>query len=313
MATGPAPLQDGGRPEVTAHRLSPLGDIDCVKEQEMRVGKASDTGSERVGTMREGTLDQKHLLFGEDGSPNNYDLNMGLTGGGGWRTPRHRHNFDQIRYVIQGALPYTENDVLEEGWVGYFPESIHYGPQERPEGLRTMVLQCGGASGGGYLSVAQREATNAELAKTGEFKKGKYHYTDADGVAQVQDGSQAIFEHATGGKLEFAAPRYTDVIAMNPEAYDWLPQGGVGVWEKWLGSFTERDLRIGLLRLDAGAVYQAGQHPSIEILFQINGQVNAGGEKYGPETGYEFLANEGPVSVEAVEPTEFLRAVLHKF
>ncbi|VVJ21588.1 Uncharacterised protein [Amycolatopsis camponoti] len=279
----------------------------------MRVGKASDTGSERVGTMREGTLDQKHLLFGEDGSPNNYDLNMGLTGGGGWRTPRHRHNFDQIRYVIQGTLPYTENDVLEEGWVGYFPESIHYGPQERPEGLRTMVLQCGGASGGGYLSVAQREATNAELAKTGEFKKGKYHYTDADGVAQVQDGSQAIFEHATGGKLEFAAPRYTDVIAMNPEAYDWLPQGGVGVWEKWLGSFTERDLRIGLLRLDAGAVYQAGQHPSIEILFQINGQVNAGGEKYGPETGYEFLANEGPVPVEAVEPTEFLRAVLHKF
>ncbi|MEV6647724.1 hypothetical protein [Amycolatopsis sp. NPDC051371] len=279
----------------------------------MRVGKAAETGSERVGTMREGTLDQKHLLFGEDGSPNNFDLNMGLTGGGGWRTPRHRHNFDQIRYVIQGALPYTETDVLEEGWVGYFPESVHYGPQERPEGLRTMVLQCGGASGAGYLSVAQREATNAELAKTGEFKKGKYHYTDADGVTQVADGSQAIFEHATGSKLEFATPRYTDVIAMNPEAYDWLPQGDSDVWEKWLGTFTERDLRIGFLRLDAGAVYQAGQHPSIEILFQINGQVSAAGEKYGPETGYEFLANEGPVPVEAVEPTEFLRAVLHKF
>ncbi|WP_190814811.1 hypothetical protein [Saccharopolyspora pogona] len=279
----------------------------------MRVGKASDADVERVGTMREGKLDQKHLLFGEDGSPNNYDLNMGLTGGGGWRTPRHRHNFDQIRYVIQGTLPYTENDVLEQGWVGYFPESVHYGPQERAEGLRTMVLQCGGASGAGYLSVAQREATNAELAKTGEFKKGLYHYTDDNGVPQTKDGSEAIFEHATGGKLEFATPRYTDVIAMNPAAYDWLPQGETGVWEKWLGSFTERDLRIGFVSLDAGAVYQAGQFPSIEILFQINGQVTAGGEKYGPETGYEFLANEGPVPVEAVEPTEFLRAVLHTF
>ncbi|MFF4835282.1 hypothetical protein [Streptomyces sp. NPDC001315] len=278
----------------------------------MRVSKASDTGSERVGTMREGTLDQKHLLFGEDGSPNNYDLNMGLTGGGGWRTPRHRHNFDQIRYVIQGRLPYTETDVLEEGWVGYFPESVHYGPQERPEGLRTMVLQCGGASGAGYLSVAQREAVNAELARTGEFKKGLYHYTDADGVSRTKDGSEAIFEHATGGKLEFATPRYTDVIAMNPEAYDWQ-KGDAGVREKWLGSFTERDLRIGFLRLDAGAVYQAGQFPSIEILFQINGRVTAGGEKYGPETGYEFLADEGPVPVEAVEPTEFFRAVLHRF
>jgi hypothetical protein len=44
-----------------------------------------------------------------------------------------------------------------------------------------------------------------------------------------------------------------------------------------------------------------------------NGEVSAGGEKYGPETGYEFLANEGPVPVEAVEPTEFLCMVLHTF
>jgi hypothetical protein len=279
----------------------------------MRVSKAADTDIEQVGTMREGVLDQKHLLFGEDGSPNNYDLNMGQTGGGGWRTPRHRHNFDQIRYVIKGTLPYTETDVLEEGWVGYFPESVHYGPQERAEGLRTMVLQCGGASGQGYLSVAQREATNAELNKTGEFKKGLYHWTDENGVEQTLDGSLAIFEHAMGHQLEFAPPRYTDVIAMNPAAFDWLPQGEPGVSEKWVGTFTERSLRIGFLRLDAGAVYRAGQQPSIEILFQINGQVSAGGDKYGPETGYEFLANEGPVPVEAMEPTEFFRAVLHTF
>ena len=172
----------------------------------MRVSTAAETGSEKVGTMREGKLDQKHLLFGEDGSPNNYDLNMGVTGGGGWRTPRHRHNFDQIRYVIRAGCPTPRPTSLEQGWVGYFPESVHYGPQERSEGLRTMVLQCGGASGQGYLSVAQREATNAELNKTGEFKKGMYHYTDDNGVDQTVDGSQAIFEHAMGGKLEFADP-----------------------------------------------------------------------------------------------------------
>jgi hypothetical protein len=279
----------------------------------MRVGTATDTDVEAVGTMREGKLDQKHLLFGEDGSPNNFDLNTGLTGGGGWRTPRHRHNFDQVRYVLKGRLPYSETDYLEEGWIGYFPESVHYGPQERAEGLQTVVLQCGGASGGGYLSVAQREAVNAELNKTGEFKKGLYTYTDENGEVQTLDGSQAIFERAMGHKLEFTTPRYTDVIAMNPEAYDWLPQGDAGVQEKWVGTFTERNFRLGFLRLDAGAVYQAGQFPSIEILYQIKGEVVAGGKKYGPETGYEFLANEGPVPVEAIEPTEFLRAVLHQF
>lgn len=279
----------------------------------MRVGKASDTHSEAVGSMREGKLDQKHLLFGEDGSPNNYDLNMGWTGSGGWRTPRHRHNFDQIRYVIAGTLPYTETESLPEGWVAYFPESVHYGPQERAEGLRTLVLQCGGASGQGYLSVAQREATNAELNEIGEFKKGKYHYTDENGVEQVEDGSLAIFERATGHKLEFAAPRYTDVIAMDPEAYDWVEQGAPGVQEKWIGRFTERDLRIGFLQLEAGAVYEAGRFSTIEILFQIDGEVTAGGEKHGAETGYEFLPNEEPVAVEAIAPTRFLRAVLHQF
>lgn len=279
----------------------------------MRVNKAVETGSAPVGSMREGKLDQKHLLFGVDGSPNNYNLNMGLAGSGGWRTPRHRHTFDQIRYVIAGRLPYSETDFLEEGWVGYFPESVPYGPQERAEGLRTVVLQCGGASGLGYLSVAQREAINAELAKIGEFKDGKYHFTDENGVQQVKDGSQAIFEHANGHALNFATPRYEDVIAMNPDAYNWLPAADEGVSEKWLGSFTERNLRVGFLRLDAGAVYQAGQHPSTELLFQVKGQVTTGGEKYGPETAYEFLANEGPAPVEAIEPTEFLRMVLHTF
>ncbi|WP_270889686.1 hypothetical protein [Pedococcus sp. 5OH_020] len=263
--------------------------------------------------MREGKLDQKHLLFGVDGSPNNYDLNLGVTGGGGWRTPRHRHNFDQIRYVIEGRLPYSETDYLPQGWVAYFPESVHYGPQEREEGLRTMVLQCGGASGQGYLSVAQREAVNAELAKTGEFKMGLYHWVDENGVEQEADGSLAIFEKAMGRKLEFAEPRYTDVIAMNPNAFDWLPVGDGGAQEKWVGIFTERNLKIGFLRLEAGAVYQAGEQSSIEILFQIDGQVTANDSKYGPQTGYEFLPNEGTVAIEALEPTEFFRAVLHTF
>jgi hypothetical protein len=210
-------------------------------------------------------------------------------------------------------LPYSENDVLKEGWVGYFPESVYYGPQERAEGLRTLVLQCGGASGAGYLSVARREAVNAELNEIGEFKKGMFHYTDANGEPQSKDGSLAIFERATGRTLEFATPRYADVIAMDPEAFEWVKQGDPGVEEKCLGRFTERDLQIGFLRLEEGAVYNAGQHPSIEILFQIDGKVTAGGAEHGPETGYEFLPNEGPVPVEAVEPTRFLRAVLHKF
>ena len=279
----------------------------------MRVSQSSSTGADLVGTMREGVLAQKHLLIGEDGSPNNYDLNIGRTGEGGWRAPRHRHNFDQIRYVIKGNYPYGEEKVLPEGWVGYFPESVYYGPQDRPEGLQTMVLQFGGASGNGYLSVAGREAANEALKQKGEFKKGMFIYQDKQGVRHEVDGSEACFEHATGRKLEFAPPRYEDVIVMNPSAYAWVPQDDEGVYVKWLGSFTERNARIGLIRLDSGAVYGGGRHSSIEILFQTKGRVIVADQEYGPESAFEFLPNEGPIPMRAAEPSEFLCMTLHQF
>ncbi|UIY26820.1 hypothetical protein LZK76_31265 (plasmid) [Rhizobium leguminosarum] len=122
--------------------------------------------------MRDGKLDQKFLLYGEDGSPNNYLLNVGLTGGGGWGTPRHRHNFDQIRYVLKGKYPASPHKIMDEGSVAYFPESVHYGPQDRPEGLEMMVIQFGGASGAGFLSTPRREAANEALKAKGEFKNG---------------------------------------------------------------------------------------------------------------------------------------------
>ena len=278
----------------------------------MKASRSAATGADLVGTMREGVLAQKHLLVGQDGSPNNYDLNIGRTGQGGWRAPRHRHNFDQIRYCIKGRYPYGDDKVLPEGWVAYFPESVHYGPQDRPEGLETMVLQFGGASGQGYLSVAQREAANAALNKKGEFKGGVFTYVDEKGQRHNQDGSAACFEYATGRKLEFAPARYDDVIVMNPDAHAWIPQGE-GVYVKWLGSFTERGARIGFVRLDSNAVYNGGLHDSIEILFQTKGQVTVGGEEYGRESAFEFQPKEGPLPVRAIEPSEFLCMVLHHF
>jgi hypothetical protein len=120
----------------------------------MRVGEAATAPGGRVGSMREGVLEQKFLLMGQDNSPNNYLLNVGRTGGGGWTTPRHRHTFDQVRYVLKGRYPIAKSVVMEEGSVGYFPESVHYGPQDRPEGLEMMVCQFGGASGQGRYSIA---------------------------------------------------------------------------------------------------------------------------------------------------------------
>ncbi len=278
----------------------------------MRAARAESTETDKVGTMREGVLAQKHLLFGKDGTPTNYDLNMGKAGAGGWRTPRHRHNFDQIRYVIKGQLPYGENLNLPEGWIAYFPESVPYGPQDRAEGLETMVLQFGGASGNGYLSVAGREAANARLNEKGKFAKGMYIYTDEKGVEQSIDGSEACFEEATGRKLEFAPPRFADVIAMNPDAYDWMPEDK-GCYTKTLGTFTERGARIGFVKLDPEGIYKGGAKDSFEILFQTKGRCVVDNVTYDRHSAFEFEPGEGPVAIRAVEPSEFISMVLHKF
>lgn len=278
----------------------------------MRSARAESTHQDNVGTMREGVLAQKHLLFGVDDTPTNYDLNMGRAGAGGWRTPRHRHNFDQIRYVIKGQLPYGEGLYLPEGCIAYFPESVPYGPQDRAEGLETMVLQFGGASGGGYLSVARREAANAVLNTKGRFEKGMYVYKDENGVEQRRDGSEACFEEATGQKLEFAKPRYRDVVAMNPDAYDWQPQGE-GCYAKTLGVFTERGARISFIKLDPEGIYQGGARDSFEILFQTKGRLIVDNVAYDRHSAFEFSPGEGPVAMRAVEPSELISMVLHRF
>ena len=48
----------------------------------------------------------------------------------GYFTPKHRHNFDQIRYTLSG-LQSTGLGDLAGGECGYFPEGSHYGPQQQ--------------------------------------------------------------------------------------------------------------------------------------------------------------------------------------
>jgi hypothetical protein len=244
----------------------------------MRVGEVDSAPGGRVGSMRDGILDQKFLLTGQDNSPNNYLLNVGRTGGGGWATPRHRHTFDQVRYVLKCRYPVAKGVVMEEGSVGYFPESVHYGPQDRPEGLEMMVCQFGGASGQGFLSIPQREAANAALAKKGTFKDGIFIWIDEKGQKHNKDGSEACYEQATGKKSVYSKPRYDDIIIMDPAAYDWVSEDDKGVYTKWLGTFTERNTRLGFIRLDAGATFSAGMQPSIELLFLSKGAVSVEGK-----------------------------------
>ncbi|KQS95510.1 hypothetical protein [Rhizobium sp. Leaf386] len=279
----------------------------------MRISEASTAESGAVGSMRDGKLDQKFLLYGEDGSPNNYLLNVGLTGGGGWGTPRHRHNFDQIRYVLKGKYPASPHKIMDEGSVAYFPESVHYGPQDRPEGLEMMVIQFGGASGAGFLSTPRREAANEALKAKGEFKNGIFTWIDEKGQKHNQDGATACYEEAMGKKMVLATPRYDDVVMMDPKGYDWIESDQPGVSTKRLGTFTERNINIGFVKVDAGATFNTGSRDQIEVLFMSQGNVTVDGKSYGEKTAIELLPSDGPVDIKADKEALFFSVTLPKF
>ncbi len=279
----------------------------------MRISAAETSETGQVGSMRTGKLVQKFLLTGEDGSPNNYLLNVGLTGSGGWGTPRHRHNFDQIRYVLRGKYPVSPHKMMGEGSVAYFPESVHYGPQDRPEGLEMMVIQFGGASGAGFLSTPEREAANARLEAKGTFKDGIFTWIDDKGQKHNMDGSAACFEEATGQKLTFAPARYDDVVMMEPAACDWVPTDTKGVCSKTLGIFTERAVGISMMKLDAGTTWNTGTRSQIEVLFMSTGSITVNGATYGDKTALELMPTDKAVDISAVAESTFLVVTLPRF
>jgi len=197
-----------------------------------------------------------------EGAPNtidNFQLSFGQMGGD-FNSPRHRHNFEQVRYQLEGALDYGRDGRLVTGMVGYFPEGVYYGPQSQDPAIncKTIVLQFGGASGSGYLSQAEVKAGMEQLKQEGEFKDGVFRRrADAEGKRNL-DGYQAIWEHVNGRPMNYPKPRYPQPIFMDPATYDWVPvDGQPGVAEKLLGVFTERRSEVGQIRIDTGTRYTA--------------------------------------------------------
>jgi hypothetical protein len=205
-----------------------------------------------VSGHRQGPIRFKRLLQGEPGSPGNFELSV-IRSGVGYYTPRHRHNFDQVRLGLSGRFNYSPKRDLEAGQVGYFPEGTFYGPQESPEETRVLLLQFGGASGSGFMSYDQLTAGYEALRGQGRFDGGVFRRADGAGRAN-QDGSEAVWEHVNGRPVRYPAPRYEEPVLMRPESFAWRPvESESGVTERRLGSFSECDTELAFVALEAGA------------------------------------------------------------
>jgi hypothetical protein len=207
----------------------------------------------------------------------------------GYFTPRHRHNFDQIRYTLTGVQSTGHGD-LGPGEIGYFPEGAYYGPQAQKGECATLVLQFQGASGRHLLSNEEMNATYQRMREAGAvFENGIYKGVTPDGRRKNKDSYVAIWEEHEGKKLTFPPSRYRAPIMMLPQNYSWVPdRERSGIETKHLGTFTEMRTGIGFFRMLANSRIDAVKQKDAEILYCIEGSFTYSGKSWDKDT-YLFV------------------------
>jgi hypothetical protein len=247
----------------------------------MRIKNFSDTDWHKDHPT--GTVVFQYCLEGDPMSPENFMLVLGRQDGD-FYMPRHRHNFEQIRLPLVGDMNIGEGLKLKEGHVGYFPEGQPYGPQDDPLGKTPpgerlqLVLQFGGSSGCGFMSMAQRLAARDELAQVGEFVGPNYRHPNG----KLEWGLNTIWKHVFGERLKYPMPRYPNVIIADPGRFNWIPVPGTSsVTSKFLGSFSERAAWMEMVKLAPGASWTSTHDTARRLLFVTSGSGTAGVEAIG--------------------------------
>ena len=268
----------------------------------MKVVQFDDVTPVRGLEHRGGTFHSRTTAAGEPGTAGNFKFSVSELGTD-YSGPRHRHNFDQYRYMLAGESEYGQDGPLRAGMLGYYPEGVPYGPQVNKTPIVCAVLQFGGASGGGYLQPREVKAGMEELKAFGAFKDGIF--TRRDGVAgkRNMDAYQAIWEHVHGREMTYPKGRYDAPIMMDGASYQWVPiKTAPDVSEKLFGVFTERRTEARLIKLASGARYEVAGRG---VYLVLSGAGEANGAPLQKFTTV-FLDTDEQCTLRARETTELL-------
>jgi hypothetical protein len=259
--------------------------------------------------VRSGRMLLKTLALGEPGTPGNFALMLSHTPEG-YDSPRHRHNFDQVRFQLEGDFDFASDGVMRPGTLAYFPEGTRYGPQTDDDSSLTLVLQFGGASGAGYLNEEEYRKAAARLGESGSFVGGVYTREKPGGSKVNKDAYEAVWEAATGAPLVYPEPRYGRAVFMEPAGFAWVPDpSNPGVAVKTLGAFGERGTRLASFRVEAGATLSLSDQ---SLYFVTAGAGEAAGARYRRWTTIHVKVGER-AELRASETTELLHIGLPRF
>jgi hypothetical protein len=273
----------------------------------MKIVQGDQLAFEETRSIREGRIDKKYLFKGEEGSPANFVCGLYYQVND-FYAPRHRHNFDQWRYQLEGETHFGQSGTLKPGMLGYFPEGSYYGPNAADENtskdLNGIVLvQFSGPSGGGYLSQPETYRAYEEMKSFGRFEKGIFYRNEGVPGKRATDAFKATWEHSNQRPLVYPKPQYNAMIMMDTNNYRWMPlDGAPGVEEKALGTFSDCRTRAAKYKLDPGATFTATGRG---IFLALSGNGTVEGEPCRRFTGLYLDAGESG-TFRADEPMEIM-------
>jgi hypothetical protein len=259
--------------------------------------------------FRGGNIGFRDLMTGQPGSPGNYGLQM-VHIEDEYHAPQHRHNFEQVRIMLEGSFGFGPGLMQQEGSVGYFCEGTYY--TQKGEGRSvTLLLQIGGPSQQGFMSRAQLRQGIDQLSERGAFNDGVFTWHDAAGKKHNQDSYEAVWEHVHGRSMQYPKPQYLGPVLLEPNRFAWR-ELSAGVQRKHLGTFHEYGLQLSQIKLAAGAHMALDANPHAQLLFCISGEGSLGGSAYGRWSSAEIVRGES-ASLSAKADSEFYQFGLPDF
>jgi hypothetical protein len=261
-------------------------------------------GSGSMSNHRGGNIDFVRLHRGESMTADNFEWSVIQTTAE-YSTPRHRHNFDQLHYILDGRHQWAPEQWMPAGSIGYFVEGCFYGPQHGGPS-RQLGLQFGGASGNGFMGYDDLARGNRELQARGQFAGGTYTWVDEDGKEHRSDGYEAIWQHVAGRPVAYSEPRYDKPIIIYPEAMRWKDaRGERGVERKHAGTFGERSVSVGFWRLDAGSTHSVEALDAVVLQYVLDGSVTVENTEHRSGAALRWGPDEGGTITAAQRATVY--------
>ena len=121
----------------------------------MKIVQGHEVEWKRGLQHRGGTFHYRHLLNGTPGTIGNFQFDIGQIEGD-FVSPRHRHNFDQFRFQLEGTMNFDRNGRMVSEHVRLFSR-----------GRRLRAAEFGGAVGDGGAAVRRRERRRLPVAAGG--------------------------------------------------------------------------------------------------------------------------------------------------